>query len=82
MVDLSIPGYILVVLTRFKHKWPSRDEYAPHEYEIPRYTRGPQMAQIVEDLPQIPPEWKTRIQQVLGTLLFYARPVDPTMLLA
>eukprot|EP00957_Ditylum_brightwellii_P108813 8300299-Ditylum_brightwellii.AAC.1 len=58
MVDLSIPGYILAALTRFKHKWPSRGEYAPHEYEIPRYMRGPQMAPIVEDLPQIPPEWK------------------------
>eukprot|EP00957_Ditylum_brightwellii_P006163 466210-Ditylum_brightwellii.AAC.1 len=40
------------------------------------------MAPIIEDLPQIPPEQKTRIQQVLGTLLFYARVSDPTMLLA
>ena len=32
--------------------------------------------------PLLPKEEKTRIRQFLGTLLYYARAVDPTMLVA
>eukprot|EP00957_Ditylum_brightwellii_P140153 10679548-Ditylum_brightwellii.AAC.1 len=40
------------------------------------------MATIEEELPIFPKNKKTRTQQILGTLLFYARAVDPTMLMA
>eukprot|EP00957_Ditylum_brightwellii_P015787 1188962-Ditylum_brightwellii.AAC.1 len=40
------------------------------------------MAPLKQQWPELSKQEKTRIQQVLGTLLFYARAFDPTMLMA
>eukprot|EP00957_Ditylum_brightwellii_P123402 9409056-Ditylum_brightwellii.AAC.1 len=40
------------------------------------------MASLLNGLPKIEPDQKTRIQQILRTLLFYGHDVDPTILLA
>eukprot|EP00957_Ditylum_brightwellii_P167519 12752167-Ditylum_brightwellii.AAC.1 len=40
------------------------------------------MAPLLDHLPKVALDWKARIQQILGTLLFYGCAIDPTMLLA
>eukprot|EP00957_Ditylum_brightwellii_P121967 9301428-Ditylum_brightwellii.AAC.1 len=40
------------------------------------------MAPVEVDRPELSKQEKTRIQQILGTLLFYTRAVDPTMRMA
>eukprot|EP00957_Ditylum_brightwellii_P016474 1238287-Ditylum_brightwellii.AAC.1 len=40
------------------------------------------MAPLEQQAPELNKQGKTRIQQFLSTLLFYARAVDPTMLMA
>eukprot|EP00957_Ditylum_brightwellii_P022289 1681830-Ditylum_brightwellii.AAC.1 len=72
-VDLSIPGYIKAALEQFKHPLKPSPEHAPHDYVRPRYKPGPQMAPLEQKWPELSKQEKTRIQQVLGTLLFYAR---------
>eukprot|EP00957_Ditylum_brightwellii_P011867 894302-Ditylum_brightwellii.AAC.1 len=81
-VDLSRPGYIRAALEWFKHPIALSPEHAPHAYVQSQYKTGPQMAPLEQELPELGKQEKTRIQQVLRTLLFHARAVDPTMLMA
>eukprot|EP00957_Ditylum_brightwellii_P097159 7399885-Ditylum_brightwellii.AAC.1 len=69
-------------MERFKHPLPPIPENSPHAYVRPQYKIGPQMAPVEVDRPELNKQEKTRIQQVLGILLFYARAVDPIMLMA
>ena len=81
-VTISIPGYIKKMLQKFKHKIPSRKQDAPHRWNIPQYGQKNQYADNGKNLPVLPPKGITRCQQIVGTLLFYAIAVDPTMLVA
>jgi hypothetical protein len=81
-VTISIPGYIKKMLQKFKHKIPSRKQDAPHRWNIPQYGQKNQYADNGKNLPVLPPKGITRCQQIVGTLLFYAIVVDPTMLVA
>ena len=81
-VHISMPGYINEALTRFKHKQPTRKQYSPHRHITPSYGAR---AQYVE--PEVPRRLldkteKTYVQAVTGTLLYYARAVDSTILTA
>ena len=81
-VHISMPGYIDEALTRFKHKQPTRKQYSPHRHITPSYGAR---AQYVE--PEVPRRLldkteKTYVQAVTGTLLYYARAVDSTILTA
>eukprot|EP00957_Ditylum_brightwellii_P178248 13576607-Ditylum_brightwellii.AAC.1 len=62
-VDLSIPGYIKAVLTKYKHVPLCRPEHVLHVYEVPRYTRGLQMAPLPDETSGLPKDEKTQIQQ-------------------
>eukprot|EP00957_Ditylum_brightwellii_P068943 5233071-Ditylum_brightwellii.AAC.1 len=57
-VDLSIPGYIKAVLTNYKHASLCRPEHVPHAYEVPRYTRRPQMVPLPDETPVLPKDEK------------------------
>eukprot|EP00957_Ditylum_brightwellii_P193148 14707147-Ditylum_brightwellii.AAC.2 len=75
-----MPGYIKAALHKFHHHPPSKRVHSPHPYTHPVYHKGPQLAPALDCSPALPPEGKRRIQQVIGTLMYYARAVDPTML--
>lgn len=78
-VDISMPGYIARALLRFKHPKPSRPQYSPHAWNAPSYGAKTQYAK--QDLsPALDMTNKQRVQEILGTLLYYARAVDNTML--
>jgi hypothetical protein len=79
-VDISIPGYIERALQRFQHPTPSRPEHAPHAWQKPIYGAKTQYAPGPDSAPAIDATDTKRLQEVLGTLLFYARAVDSTML--
>eukprot|EP00957_Ditylum_brightwellii_P064689 4909734-Ditylum_brightwellii.AAC.1 len=82
MVDLSMPGYIEAALQKFQHVPSKRPQHAPHKAETPTYQRSPQLAPAPDLSPPLSSKQKNRMQQVLGTLLFYAHAVDLTMLVA
>ena len=78
-VDLSMPGYIARALQRFMHPTPPRPEHAPHNWTAPTYGARQQFA-TMDTSPAVDSRDTKRIQEVLGTLLYYARAVDCTMI--
>ena len=80
-VNISMPGYIKKVLTRFQHISRTRAQHSPHEWRIPKYGQKTQYAED-DDSPPAPITIKKHIQQVVGSLLYYALALDLTMLVA
>jgi hypothetical protein len=80
--DMSMPGYIERALQRFKHIPGPKVEHSPHPWQRPNYGAKTQFAAMPEQSPSLDAADKTRILEVLGTLLFYARAIDSTMLTA
>jgi hypothetical protein len=68
-------------LQRFIHPTPERPEHAPHNYAAPTYGSRQQFATI-DTSPAVDSKDTKRIQEVLGTLLYYAHVVDCTMISA
>ena len=78
-LNLSMPGYIERALQRFSHPKPTRPQNSPHEWIAPNYGARKQYA--TQDFsPALDVSDKKRVQEVLGTLLYYARAIDSTML--
>ncbi len=77
-VTLSMPGYIERALTRFEHPPPSKPEYSPHAWSAPTYgSRQQYVTTITSEL--LNAKDTKRVQEVLGTLLYYARAIDCTL---
>jgi hypothetical protein len=79
-VDLSMPGYIKDALHKFQHPLPKCPQYAQHNWTIPAYGQRIQYAPLPDAAPLATAEKITRVQAVVGTLLYNARAVDPTLL--
>lgn len=80
-VDLSMPGYVAAALHKFQHTLPTRREDAPHSYNVPHYGVKVQLTEPIDESPLLDRQGRIRIQQIVGTFLYYARAVDPTMLM-
>ena len=78
-VDVSMPGYIDKVLLHHE-KTPLKPTFTPHSYNTPVYGKATQYAPPPDDTPPLPPDRKTRIQAVVGSLLYYARAIDGSLL--
>jgi hypothetical protein len=82
-VNLSMPGYVAQALHKFQHPTPSRAQHAPHAWTRPVYGAKIQYADVPDDSALLPAADIKRVQQIVGTLLYYyARAVDSTMLVA
>jgi hypothetical protein len=77
-VDLSMPGYVERALQRFEHSKPERNEDSPHAWTAPDYGARQQYA-THDESPLLDVRDIKRVQEVLGTFLFYGRAVDLTM---
>eukprot|EP00957_Ditylum_brightwellii_P202856 15332104-Ditylum_brightwellii.AAC.1 len=77
-----MPGYIPAALHKFRHAKPKYPIFGSHPYTAPVYTKQLQLTPAEDTTPYLDDLGKKRIQQVIGTLLFYARAVDPTLLMA
>jgi hypothetical protein len=80
-VDLSMPGFIKASLHTFQYTPPTCPENAPHTWSPPVYGAKTQYIEEHKDSPLIPQKDIIRIQQLAGTLLYYVRAVDPTLIL-
>jgi hypothetical protein len=79
--ELSMPGYIKSAIHKYQHPAPKRPQHAPHTWNQPTYGATQQLATPTDTTDLASEPDKKRIQQVTGTLLFYTRAVDPTMLM-
>ena len=75
-----MPNYLTKSLQKFQHPTPKRAQYAPHQWTRPNYGATKQLATPLDNSPPILEERKRRIQQIIGTFLYYARAVNFTML--
>jgi len=80
-VTLSMPGYVKKLLHKLQHKQPAKPEHNPHTWKPPKYGQHAQYVEPTPDLPILPPQRIKRIQKILGSLLYYARAVDHTILM-
>jgi hypothetical protein len=81
-LDLSMPGYVQKALQRFLHETPVKPTDAPHKWTKPNYGAKTQMTPDADTSPALPKEGITKLQQVVGTFLYYARGVDLSLLVA
>ena len=79
-VRISMPGYVEKALQRFGILH-SKGVDSPSEFVAPHYGTHEQYTEIDES-PTIAADRAKRIQQIVGVFLFYARAVDPTMLVS
>ena len=77
---LSLSGYIALVLARFWKKHKFRIQDFPHPYNAPKYGRTTQFAPDIPETSEISTDNNKFLEQVLGTLLYFAMTIDYTML--
>ena len=79
-VDLSMPGYITKLLQHFLHPIPKKPDHQPHYHVHPKYGTKVQLTEPREKTPLLQPEDITKLQQIIGALLYYSRPVYSTLM--
>jgi hypothetical protein len=80
-VDLSMPGYINAALHKYQHPSPAHPEHAPHTWNPPIYSAKTQFVNDETTSPARSDKDVHKLQQLTGTLLYYARAVDPTLIM-
>jgi hypothetical protein len=78
--NISMPGYVSNVLSKFQHDAPKHPKHTPSRYVMPVYGAKTQYATTYETPPLTAKQCLT-IQKVTGSVLCYARAVDPTVLM-
>ena len=79
-MDISMPGYIPKLLNRIKHEQPTKPVHAPHQWNKPVYGKTRQYGTPEDTSPRLNPTKLKQTQSIVGSLLYYARAVDPSML--
>jgi hypothetical protein len=81
-VDLSMPVYVDAALHKFQHKPPTRPEHAPYPARAKQDGAKVHITPEQDTSAALSADGRKRIQRVVGSLLYYGRAVDPTMLTA
>ena len=81
-VDISMPKYIDKVLHKFQHNPPTKPQYSPYETMpyIPMKRGDRQYAAKPDTSSPLLPKDITTVQSIVGSLLYYARAIDNTLL--
>ena len=69
-------------LTCYAHPAPDRPQHCPFLPNPITYDKDTQAPMPTDDSPLLDDASKKRIQQVVGSFLYYARAVNPTILMA
>jgi hypothetical protein len=72
-----MPRYIKAALHRYQQAAPTRQEHAPHTSNTPVYGAKIQYVEDENNSPALSAKDVKKLQQLTGTLLYYARAVDP-----
>jgi hypothetical protein len=78
--DISMTGYVANVLSKFQQDTPKHSQHTPSRYVMPVYGFKTQYATQYET-PPLTAKQCLNIQKVTGSILYYARAVDPTILM-
>ena len=80
--DLSMPGYVQQALHKFQHPPPNKPQDSPYPATVKQYGVQVQLTDHIDTSARLPAHKIKRLQQIIGTFLFYSRAVDPTLLTA
>jgi hypothetical protein len=78
--DISMPGHVSNILSKFQHDDPKHPQHTPFLYVTPVYGTKTQYAKQ-DGTPPLTVKQCLNIQKVTGSILYYARAVDPTVLM-
>jgi hypothetical protein len=83
-VEVSMPDYVTGALKRLVHTPLVFPQFSPHQHVPIRYSvkGGRQYATAPDDSPLLSLKDKRHLQSIIGTLLYYGRALDYTILLA
>jgi hypothetical protein len=80
-VELYMPGYIKAALHKYQHPAPALPEHSPHMWSPPIYGAKTQFVSDPTPSPARSDKDVNKLQQLTGTLLYYAMSVDPTLIM-
>jgi hypothetical protein len=76
-----MPGYIKAALHKYQHAAPAHPEHAPHTWNPAIYGAKTQFVNDETRSPTLSNKEVNKLQQLTGTLLYYARAVAPTLVM-
>ena len=76
-----MPGYISKQLVKYEHEIPDKPQHCPFTPAQKKYGKDAQQSAPTDNTPRFPEKRMKRIQRIVGSLLYYARAVDLTMLM-
>ena len=81
-VNLTMPKYIPNLLNKLQHIKPSIPQYSPHEFIPTKFSKkgDRQYLQQPDSTPHLNTEDTKWVQSAVGSLLYYARALDNTIL--
>jgi hypothetical protein len=77
-----MPGYIKKKLQEYKHAFPGRLQYCPYSPEPKLFGVDVHAPIGLDATAVLDAKGIKRVQQILGSILYYARAVDMTVLMA
>jgi hypothetical protein len=78
--DISMPGYVNNVLNKFHHENPKTPQHTPSKYVT--LVNGANMQSATHDeTPLLSAKQCTTIQNINGSVLYYSREIDTTVLI-
>jgi hypothetical protein len=77
-----MPGYIKAALHKYQHPAPGGPEHSPHTWNPPIYGAKTQFVSELTPSPAMSDKDVNKLQQLTGALLYYARAVDPTLIMS
>jgi hypothetical protein len=69
-------------LLRYEHPHPTKPQHCPYNPNPIKYGQNNQATDPIDTSPKLNKANKKRIQQIVRSFLYYARAVDPTILMA
>jgi uncharacterized coiled-coil protein SlyX len=75
-----MPGYVSNVLSKFQHDAPKHPQHTPSRYVTPVYGAKTQYA-TKDETPPLTAQQCLTIKKITGSVLYYARAVDPIVLM-
>ncbi len=81
-VDLAIPAYVIKQLTKYSHVASLKPQNCPYAPNPNKYDKDNQSPSLLDQSPCLDDAQKKRAQQTVGSFLYYAQAVDPTILMA
>ena len=75
-----MPGYMAKILQKFLHPTPKIPEHQTHQLVQPQYGTKVQFTEPEDKTPLFQPKDITKLQQIIGAMLYYARAVDVTLM--